>query len=83
MELTDKNIGFAITGSRRTMILIQINYLQGLRTGWVQKCILWVQGGCKKPCFVIKWVHNFILRIKNRTYQIIFDKSDFLYECVL
>lgn len=40
MDLQDKTIGFAMCGSICTMILIQINYLRGLRTGWVHKLIL-------------------------------------------
>lgn len=36
MDFGDKTIGFAMCGSICTVILIQINYLRGLRTGWVQ-----------------------------------------------
>ena len=36
MELINKNIGFAMTGSSCAMKLIQINDYTFLRTGWVQ-----------------------------------------------
>ena len=47
MELEGRKIGFALTGSRSTMILIQLNDLRGLRTGWVQNGCIFLFG-CKK-----------------------------------
>ena len=50
MDLRDKTIGFAMCGSRRTMILIQLNDCFFSKVGWVHKLTLRVRG-CKANSF--------------------------------
>lgn len=73
MELINKNIGFAMTGSRRTTILIQLNYLRGLRTKWVQIVNFLLQLGAF-------WVHRFFCL---GAFCKIFTSTGCIFGCII
>lgn len=65
MDWENKTIGFAMCGSKRTMILIQINYLRGLWTGWVQNVNFLLRLGAFWVHRFFGWVHfvKYLLRL--------------------